>query len=48
VHIFWWFRSGSYSSQRRDGFPISTRIMSFASYTRLKGDSFVADWGVNR
>jgi len=43
--MFWWFCSGSYSSRRRDGSPISIGIMASASYTRLKGDSFVADWG---
>jgi len=47
VHIFWWFWSGLYSSRRRDGSPISIGIMVFALYTRLKGDSFVADWGVH-
>ena len=34
---------GSYSSQRRDGSPISTGIMASAPYTSLNGDSFVAD-----
>jgi len=45
VHIFWWFRFGSYSSRRRDGSPIYTGIMASKPYTRLKGDSFVVDWG---
>jgi len=46
VHVLR-FCSGSYSSHRRDGSSISTGIIASAPYTRLKRDSFVADWGVH-
>ena len=47
VLMFWRFWTGSYNSRRSDGSPISTGIMASAPYTRLKGDLFVADWGVH-
>ena len=47
AHRFCWFLSQSYTCLRKDCSSISTGIIASAPYTKLKGDSLVADQGVH-
>ena len=47
VHKFCSFWSWFYTCWCKEGSPISTGIISSAPWTKLKGDSLVADWGVH-